>query len=83
LLDEQMRNMATFEEQPTDTVILVGSDCGMPTNVLRAAAHQKQGSKVICINPSVVCCGGLLKPDVHLLVRARDGLVNLTTHDQS
>jgi NAD-dependent SIR2 family protein deacetylase len=80
---EQIRDMAAFEEQPIDTVILVGSDCGVPTNVLRAAAYQKQDAKVICINPSADCCGGFLKPDVHLLVGAQDGLVALATLDQS
>lgn len=80
---EQMRNMAAFEAEPIDTVLLIGSDCGVPTNVLRAAAYQKQGSKVICINPSVDCCGGFMKPDVHLAVGARDGLRAIAEPDQS
>ena len=76
---DQICDMARFEEQPIDTVILIGSDCGVPTNVLRAAACQKHGAKVICINPSVGCCGGFLRPDIHLLVGARDGLTSLAS----
>jgi NAD-dependent SIR2 family protein deacetylase len=74
---DQIDRMAAFEQWPIDVAILIGSDCGVPTNVRHAAARQKQGAKVICINPSVGCCGGFLTPDVHLLVGAKDGLGRL------
>ncbi len=80
---DQICSMARFEEQPIDTVILIGSDCGVPTNVLRAAACQKQGAQVICINPSVDCCGEFLRPDVHLLVGAHAGLRAIAGLDET
>lgn len=74
---DQICAMARFEEAPVDTVFLIGSDCGVPTNVVRAAEFRQRGARVICINPSPDCCGQYLKPDVHLLAGARDGLAAL------
>ena len=73
----QMHNIGKFVERPIDAVLLIGSDCGVPTNVRIAAQSQWRGARVICINPSPDSCGGRFKADVHLLARAEEGLTRL------
>lgn len=74
---DQMHNIGKFLEHPLDAVLLIGSDCGVPTNVRFAAQYQRRGARVICINLSPDSCGGHLQPDVHLLARAEEGLTRL------
>ncbi len=74
---EQQSQLTAFGTKNIDTVILIGSDVGVPTNVSYAADYQREGSKVICINPNPNCNGDYLTPDVHIKKSAKEALIEI------
>lgn len=75
--DDQDTNYYAFNIKKVDSVILIGSDCQIPTNIDIARKKQNKGSKIICINPNKDCCGGYLKPDIFIKEKAKKALMNL------
>lgn len=66
-----------YLNEKIDTIFLIGSDVGIPSNIRKAKKYQEKGSKIICINPNPHSNGKYLNPDIHIQEKAEKALTEL------